>query len=293
MTRQGIFAAVGAYLLWGVFPIYWKSIQHVPVFEILLHRVIWALLILSAILTFGKNWQWLKTCITSPATYLRMSAPGLLLATNWFIYIWAVNSGNIVESSLGYFINPLVNVLLGVFFLKERLRNGQKAAIAIALTGVLYLTFNYGHFPWIALSLAFSFGFYGLLRKTSPLNSTQGLTLEMSLMVIPALICLTYISWRGTAVFWTTDPASQALLLFAGVATAVPLLLFAYGARRITLTTLGVLQYIAPTMQLLLGIFLYNEAFPAERFIGFAMIWTSLLIYSLEGLFNERKLARA
>jgi chloramphenicol-sensitive protein RarD len=282
--KKGVLAALSAYLLWGFFPIYWKSIHAVPAFEILCHRVVWSMLFLIIILSIRKHWNWLRPALTAPKTILPFVASGFVLAGNWLTYIWGVNSGHIVETSLGYFINPLVNVLLGVVFLKERLRRIQWLSIAMAFTGVLYLTFQYGQFPWIALTLAFSFGFYGLMRKTARLASLEGLSVEMAVLFLPALIFISYFEYNGSGSFLAGSAFTKTLLPVSGLVTSIPLLLFAYGARNITLTTLGLLQYIAPTLQLTVGVFIYMESFPKTRIIGFTFIWVALLVYSIEGL---------
>jgi chloramphenicol-sensitive protein RarD len=200
-----------------------------------------------------------------------------------------VNSGYIVETSLGYFINPLVNVLLGVVFLKERLRRIQWLSITIAAAGVLYLTFQYGQFPWIALTLAFSFGFYGLIRKTARLSSTEGLSLEMAILFIPALFFIFYLESHGSGSFLYGSLSVKTLLPLSGIVTSVPLLFFAFGARNIPLTTLGLLQYIAPALQLMVGVYVYGESFPKIRMIGFMFIWIALIIYSIEGIWVSKR----
>ena len=288
-SRRGILAALTAYVLWGFFPIYWKSLQTVPAFEILCHRVVWSMLLLTIILSVRKHWKWLKPAIVVPKTILPFVASAVILAGNWLTYIWGVNSGHIVETSLGYFINPLISVLLGVIFLKERLRRVQWISILIALAGVLYLTFQYGQFPWIALTLAFSFGFYGLIRKTGKLSSLEGLSVEMVILFIPALFFIFYLELHGSGSFLNGNLTIQTLLPLAGVVTSVPLLFFAFGARNITLTTLGLLQYIAPSLQLMVGVFIYHENFPKIRMIGFMFIWIALLIYSAEGIIVARR----
>jgi chloramphenicol-sensitive protein RarD len=288
-TQRGILAALTAYVLWGFFPIYWKSIEVVPVYEILCHRVVWSLLFLIILLSIRKHWKWLKPAIVVPKTILPFVGSAVILAGNWLTYIWGVNSGYIVETSLGYFINPLINVLLGVIFLKERLRRIQWFSILIALAGVLYLTFQYGQFPWIALTLAFSFGFYGLIRKTGRLSSLEGLSVEMAILFIPALLFIFFLELSGSGSFLRGDLTIKTLLPLAGVVTSVPLLFFAFGARNITLTTLGLLQYVAPSLQLMVGVFIYHESFPKIRMFGFMFIWIALLIYSTEGILVAKK----
>ncbi len=286
--NKGMLYAIAAYGLWGLFPLYWKTLQHVPALEILSHRMAWSLLFVLVLLVVRRQWGWLKTAVSQPKTLLLFTASAILLSLNWFVYIWGVNAGHIVETSLGYFINPLVSVLMGVFFLGEMLRRGQWAAIGLAAVGVVYLTVRYGALPWIALTLATSFALYGLIRKTAPLGSLEGLSLETALMFFPALGYLLYLEAAGTAAFGHVDTLTTVLLGFAGVATAVPLLLFAAGARLIKLATIGILQYIAPTLQFLLGILVYHEPFTLDRLIGFSLIWLALLLYSAENIWFIR-----
>jgi chloramphenicol-sensitive protein RarD len=288
MTR-GIAAAIVAYALWGILPLYWKALQDVPAFEILCHRTIWSFVFVLLILTARRQWAWLQRARRNPRLLLTFACSACLLGLNWFTYIWAVNAGHIVDTSLGYFVNPLISVLLGVFFLRERLRLWQAIAIGIATAGVLLLTLGYGAFPWIALTLALTFGFYGLLRKTAPLGSLEGLSLEIALLSIPTLAYLVYLEWMGTSSFGHAGTTTSLLLALSGLVTAFPLLMFAYAARQVTLATVGILQYIAPTLQFLLGVFVYGEPFTQTRLIGFAAIWISLLVYSVEGVVRERR----
>jgi chloramphenicol-sensitive protein RarD len=212
----------------------------------------------------------------------------VLISINWLTYIWAVNAGFIVETSLGYFINPLLSVLLGVVFFRERLRPWQWAAIALATAGVVYLTFAYGSLPWIALTLAATFGAYGLVKKTAPLGSLHGLTLETSVLLVPAIMFLVYSDRAGNGALFNSGAISDALLMGAGIITAVPLLLFSSAARRIPLSLIGILQYIAPTLQFLLGVLVYKEPFTATKFMGFGIVWVALIIYGVEGLMTYR-----
>lgn len=257
--------------------------------EILAHRVIWSLLFLMLLLAYKGQWEWIGQLRSHPKRYLPFLASALILMVNWFTYLWAVTSGHIVEASLGYFINPIFSVLLGVIFLQERLRRGQIIAVLIAFIGVVYLTLQYGEFPWIAITLALSFGVYGLLRKTASLGSLNGLSLEMIIMFLPAIAYLLFITSTGEAVYMQTNAGIMILLSLTGIATALPLLFFAYGAQRIPLYSIGLLQYIAPTLQFLLGVFLYHEPFAKSKLIGFSIIWLALLVYSTEGLIRARK----
>ena len=259
LVKKGILSASSAYILWGFFPIYFKSLKSVSSFEILCHRMVWSLVFLTGVLTVTRQWSWLRPALRNRRTFLIYLGAALLLGVNWFTYIWAVNSGFIVESSLGYFINPLVSILLGVFILREKLRAIQWIPVGMAFLGVAYLTWTYGRLPWIALALAFTFGFYGLVKKIAPLSSLYGLSLETGLLFLPALGYLVFREISGTASFLHQGAGISVLLALSGVITAIPLLLFASGARSIPLYLLGLLQYIAPTLQLLIGVVLYHE----------------------------------
>ena len=289
--NKGIIYAAAAYFMWGVFPIFWKSLHHVPAYEILGHRMLWTFLFTAMLMAARRDYKWLRHLgnLKILATFILTAC---IIAMNWFVFIWAVNHNFIVEASLGYFINPLINVLFGVVFLKERMRKFQFAAILIALAGVLYLTFNYGSFPSIALFLATSFAFYGLLRKTAYLNSLQGLTLETGFLFIPALIYLLGLGLHHHGALFNSDLSTGFLLFATGAITAFPLLLFASGARRITFITLGLLQYIAPTLQFLIGVFVYHENFPRERLTGFMIIWIALVLYTSESILTNYKYKR-
>lgn len=287
--HNGTLLAAGAYILWGLLPVYWKAIDDVSPLEIVAHRMAWSLVFAVTLLAATHHWAWLRRIRQRPALLLPFVATGLLITVNWLVYIWAVNTGRIVDASLGYFINPLVNVLLGVLFLRERLRLGQWVAIAIAATGVSYLTSSYGQLPWIGLTLAFSFGAYGLIRKTARFNSLEGFTMETGVMFLPAVAYLLFLSRSGNLAFGGDGLSTTLLLAFTGVITAVPLLLFAAGARRVTMTTLGILQYFAPTLQFLLGVVVYHESFAQARLIGFSLIWSSLALYTVEGYLARRR----
>lgn len=285
---RGILYGIGAYSIWGLLPIYWKALQEVPALEILANRMVWSLLFVLVLLAARHHWSWLRPALANRRVLITYLATATLLAINWFTYIWGVNAGFIIETSLGYFINPLLNVLLGMLFLGERLRFGQFFALLLAVSGVAYLTFVYGSFPWIAIILALTFGLYGLLRKTGSLESREGLTIETGFYFLPAMAYLLFLNANGSGSFANGDPRTTILLVGTGVVTGVPLLLFGAAAKRITLTNLGLLQYIAPTLQFLLGAFVYQEEVSTERLIGFALIWLALLIYSIEGLKHNR-----
>lgn len=284
--QAGMLYASLAYATWGLFPLYFKALREIPAHEILVHRMLWSLAFLAVVLTWRRQWTWLGKVLRQPRVLAGFTASALLLSSNWFIYIWAVNNGNVLDASLGYFINPLVNVLLGFIFLHERLRPGQLVAVLLAAGGVAWLTWQGGHPPWIALALAATFGAYGLLRKTATLGPLEGLALETLVLFPLALAYLIYLTMSGHNHFWHASTVSQWLLAASGPLTAIPLLLFAAGARRISLSLLGLLQYIAPTLQLILGVWLYGEPFSGARLVGFALIWTALLLYSLEGVWQ-------
>jgi chloramphenicol-sensitive protein RarD len=285
--RTGILSAALAFLMWGLFPLYFHALAAIPPTQILAHRVVWSLLFLAIVLTVRGQWGWIAELRGRPRVIASFAASSLLLSGNWLLYIWAVNSGHVIEGSLGYFINPLFNVMLGYLVLKERLRPVQWAAIGIAAGGVLWLTWHAGHMPWIALLLAASFGGYGLLRKTAALGALEGLSFETMLLFPFAAAYLGWLALHGDNGFTATDASTQRLLVAAGPITAIPLLLFATGARKIPLSVLGLLQYIGPTIQLSLGVFMFHEAFTADRVIGFALIWTALAVYAIEGILRR------
>lgn len=288
--NRGILAGVSAYVLWGLFPIYWRFLEQDPAIEILAHRMVWSLVFMAGLLTFQKEWSSIRNALRNRKTVVVYVIAATLLAFNWYTYIWAVNSGYVVEASLGYFINPLVNFLLGVLFLGEKLRSGQVAAVILAGLGVIYLTVNYGSLPWISLVLAFTFGMYGLIKKTAALESMHGFSLETMVLFLPALGYLLYRNAAGIGAFAHQGALITLLLLMAGPVTSIPLILFGYSARRIPLSMLGFIQYIAPTLQFLLGVFLYLEPFPKARLVGFCIIWLALLVYTLEGVIFNRRL---
>jgi chloramphenicol-sensitive protein RarD len=280
---------VGAYVIWGLFPLYWKEVRHVPAPQLLGHRILWSCLILVGILLFTKQWRTFRAAALSPSMVRIYSAAAFLIGFNWLVYVWAVNSGFIIEASLGYFINPLLSVLLGVIFLRERLRPWQWVPVGLAAIGVLYLTFSYGRLPWIALTLAFSFGLYGLVKKAAPLGSLYGLTLETGLLFLPALIYLVYSGQVGQGAFLHTGAGSDLLLVGAGLMTTVPLLMFSSAVRRIPLSLAGILQYITPTLQFLCGVLIYREPFTSAQLIGFGIVWGALIIFVMEGFLALRR----
>lgn len=283
----GMLYAAGAYILWGLFPIYFRALQDFSPLEILLQRVVWALIFVLIVLALRRQWSWIGRVRRQPKVLAGFAASATLLSVNWYIYIWAVNNGHVVDSSLGYFITPLVNVLLGLLLLQERMRPMQWTAVMLAAAGVAWLTWQAGHLPWIGLGLALSFGSYGLLRKTAALGPLEGLSLETLLLFPLAFGSLAVMARHGQNTFLHASAASKWLVAASGPITAVPLLLFAAGARRIPMSSLGFLQYIAPSLQLLLGVWLYGEPFGGARLVGFAVIWSALAVYTLEGFWQH------
>ena len=284
--NAGVLYAAAAYAMWGVFPLYFKALQQIAPFEILVHRMVWSLAFIVIVLAVRRHWNWLGSALRQPKVIGGFAVSAVLLSGNWFIYIWAVNNGRVVDASLGYFINPLFNVLLGSLLLHERLRPVQWTAVGLAACGVAWLTWQGGGLPWIALLLAATFGLYGLLRKTATLGTLEGLAIETLLLFPAAAAYLVMLTLEERNGFATASTTTQWLLVAAGPITAIPLLLFAAGARRIPLSLLGLLQYIGPTLQLLLGVWLYHEPFGGARLAGFALIWGALAVYSLESLWQ-------
>src|SRR5215216_3041341 len=286
--KKGILNGIAAYVMWGVFPIYWKLLHEVPAMQVIGHRIIWSFALLILFILLTKQWKEFRSVALTAKTIGIYSIAGVLLTINWLVYVWGVNAGFIVETSLGYFINPLLSVLLGVIFLHERLRATQWIPVGIAAFGVVYLTAVYGRLPWIALSLAFSFGFYGFVKKLAPLGSLYGLTLETGIAFPLALIYLLIVEMNGSAAFAHESPSTTLLLIGAGAVTTIPLLMFASAAKQIPLSVVGLLQYIAPTIQFLIGIFIYKEAFDRSHLIGFGIVWVALVIFWVENFLAHR-----
>lgn len=282
---KGIGLASGAYIIWGILPIYWKLLLTVPALEVLAHRIVWSVIFLWGLIAASGNLSVfiseIKDLASQPRILLGVFVSGLILNLNWGTYIWAVNHGHIIQTSLGYYINPLLSVLMGMIFLQERLSLWQLIAFVLAAAGVLSLTIQYGAFPWVSLTLALSFGLYGLFKKLIVTSSLTGLTLETMLSSIFALSYLIYLNYVGTGAFHFSLSGITFLLSGAGIVTATPLLLFAAGAKRLPLFLIGFLQYISPTMTLLLGVFLYHEPFTSGHLISFSVIWLALIIFSL------------
>jgi len=292
-SRQtGTLYVLAAFVMWGLLPVYWKALQSVPSQEILAHRVFWSFVFVSLLLGRKKRWAEFRWTFRSPRNRWVCILTAAIIGSNWFIYIWAINHDHIVDSSLGYFINPLITVLLGVIFLRERLNAWQVSALVLASIGVGYLTLQSGRIPWIALSLALTFGFYGLLRKTARVESLIGLTAETGLLSALALAFILLLAARGEGAAGTASVWTHVQLIGAGLVTATPLLWYTIGVRRIKLSTAGFLQYLAPTMQLLLGVLVYGEPFTRTHLISFGFIWVALFIFSLSNtpLLNRRPL---
>jgi chloramphenicol-sensitive protein RarD len=290
--RSGVLFGLGAYLLWGVFPLYFRQLEPAGGLEIVAHRVLWSVVFVALLLTVVRRWRLVPPAVTDRRTLLVLATAAVLVTINWLVYVVAVNSGHVVEASLGYFINPLVSVLLGVVFFAERLRPLQWTAVGIATVAVLVLTIDYGRPPWIALALAGSFGLYGLMKKLVRVEPAPGLFIETAVVLVPAVVFLALLHGRGEATAGSEGPGHLLLLMSAGIATAVPLLLFAAASRRVPLSTMGLLQYVTPLIQLAVGVFVFSEPMPPARLVGFVIVWVALATFSLDSLRNARAGAR-
>jgi len=291
--HAGALAAAVAFTWWGFFPLYFRLLPGVLPVEVLANRIVWSLLLVSAALAWRRHWSWLGAVLRRPRVVASFVASALLLALNWITYIWAVSNGHVVDASLGYFITPLVNVGLGYGLLGERPRRAQWVALIIAATGVAWLTVIAGRLPWIGLLLGLSFGAYGLLRKVAVLGALEGLTLETMILAPAAAVAMAW-WWGGSATsFPAPDVATNLWLVGLGPATTIPLLLFAAGARRLSLTSLGLLQYLSPTVQFLLGVWLFREPFTPMQLVGFAVIWAALVVYTADGWRTTRRFVAA
>ncbi|MGY1812923.1 EamA family transporter RarD [Blastococcus sp. SYSU D00820] len=290
--QLGVVSGLSAYLLWGVFPLYFRLLEPAGGLEIVAHRVIWSLVFVGLLLTAIRRWQAVPAAVTDRRTLLVLAGASLLIAVNWLVFVYGVNAGHVVETSLGYFINPLVSVLLGVVFFSERLRPLQWVAVGIAAVAVIVLTVDYGRPPWIALALAGSFGLYGLMKKLVRVEAAPGLFVETALMVVPAVGVLLVLHGRGEGTFGNVGTGHLLLLLSTGVATAIPLLLFAAATRRIPLSTVGLLQYVTPLMQLGLGVFVFHEPMPPARLAGFVIVWVALAVFTADSIRTARSAAR-
>jgi len=285
----GLAAAITAFLLWGLFPLYLKPLSGVPALEIMAHRIVWCCLMVFAWLALRRELPAVWRALADPGTRLRLVASAALISVNWLVYVWAVTNEHTVDASLGYFINPLLNVVLGVLVLKERLNRAQWIAVTLAAAGVIYLTVATGRPPWIALALATSFALYGLIRKVVAVEAVPGLATETLLLAPFAAAFLLWCQAQGSGALGHAGVEVDALLLGSGLVTALPLALFAFGARLIPLSTLGLLQYVGPTLQFLIGVLVFQEPFPRVRAVGFVLIWAALAFYAADGLWRSRK----
>ena len=281
LDRRGIAYALSAYAIWGLFPLYYLWLQHVSAPQLLAHRIVWSCLMLGVVVVLLRQARVLRPGTLTRTTLHVYTIAALLIAVNWLAFVWAVTHDRVIELSLGYFITPLVNVVLGVLFLHERLRASQWMAVGLAAFGVLYLAFNYGAPPWIALTLALSFGTYGLVKKTAPLDSLPGLTLESVLLLPPALVYLLYVESTGDAVFAHADIGSDLLLTGTGILGVISLLFFASATKRVPLSLVGILCYVAPTLQFVVGVLAYAEPLTPARLIAFGCVWTALVVFSV------------
>jgi chloramphenicol-sensitive protein RarD len=281
--------AGSAFLIWGLSPVYWKALGAVPALEIAMHRVGWSFVFLMCLILLQRRRHEFAGVLKNGRMLLTLSFTAILVFGNWLLYIWAVNNNYLLQASLGYYINPLVNVVLGLIFLRERLRKPQIVSVLLAASGVLYLTLSFGELPWIALTLALSFGFYGLIRKVAPVGALVGLAVETMLLSPPAVIYLVYLNSQGADAIFRVSLKLDLLLIGCAPLTAVPLLFFTLGAKRIYLSTLGLIQYIGPSGMFLLAVFFYNETFSTVQIWTFVMIWAALVIYSTDSVIYYRR----
>lgn len=285
----GVIYAGAAFVIWGLAAVYWKELGSVPPLEIIAHRVAWSFFFLFSLIILQRQWNQFVVILQNPRMLLILLSTSILVGANWLLYVWAVNNNHLLQASLGYYINPLVNVVLGMVFLKERLRRPQILAVLLATIGVLYLTIQYGQFPWIAICLAMSFGLYGLIRKVAPVSPLVGLTVETLLLALPAIGYLLYLDFQGTGTIFRVSLKFDLLLIGCAPLTAVPLLFFTAGAKRLYLSTVGLMQYIGPSGMFFLAVFYYHEPFSTAQIWTFVMIWTALVIYSTDSVIYYRR----
>lgn len=287
----GAFYALGAFSFWGVIPVYFKALAQVPAFEVVAHRILWSVILVAALLFILRRWRNVGPALRNRRLLATLALSGLFVAINWVVFIWAIGHGRILESSLGYFINPLVNILLGVVFLRERMRFWQWSAVVLAAVGVVFQVVQLGQFPWVSLALALSFGFYGLIRKVAPVDAFTGLFVETLIISPMAFGFLLYLGFEGSGTFGRQGVEMDGLLALAGVFTAVPLILFVQATKRLRLSTVGLLQYITPTGHLLLAVFIYGEPFTMVHKVTFGFIWLALAVYTVESFLRRRRAA--
>ena len=288
-SMLGVIYAGAAFLIWGLAAVYWKELGSVPPLEIIAHRVAWSFLFLLPMIVIQRQWGEFVAILQKPRLILTLLSTSIMVGANWLLYVWAVNNNHLLQASLGYYINPLVNVVLGMVFLKERLRRPQILAVLLAASGVVYLTIQFGRFPWIAICLAMSFGLYGLIRKVAPVSPLVGLTIETLLLSLPAIGYLLYLDFQGTGTIFRVSLKFDLLLIGCAPLTAVPLLLFTAGAKRLYLSTVGLMQYIGPSGMFLLAVFHYHEPFSTAQIWTFVMIWTALAVYSTDSVLYFRR----
>nr|WP_318839285.1 EamA family transporter RarD [Actinomadura montaniterrae] len=287
MVNRGMAYGVAAYVLWGLFPLYWPLLKPAGALEILAHRIMWSLVAVAVVLAAARNWGWIRALTVRKAGLL--AAAALVITANWGTYIYAVNSGHTIEAALGYFINPLISVVFGVVIFRERLRAGQWAAVGLGAAAVVVLTADYGRLPWIALVLAFSFGTYGLLKKFASMPSAESLAVETAVMFVPALVSVLVLAGRGDAAFGHHGAGHAALLAGAGIVTAIPLMLFNAAAIRLPMSAIGMLQYLAPVLQFLIGLLVQGEEMPPSRWAGFLLVWLALVALTWDGVRAGRR----
>lgn len=285
-TRRGVLYGVAAYTMWGLFPLYWPLLKPSGAVEILAHRMVWSLVVVVTLLAVRRHWSWIRAITRRQLILLALAA--VTVSVNWGVYIYAVNTGHVVESALGYFINPLVSVLFGVLIFRERLRRWQWIAVGLGTVAVLILTLDYGRLPWIALALAASFGTYGLIKKAAGVGSAESLTIETLVLLVPALGYLVVLQTNGTGTFGNHGLGHALLLVVSGLITAVPLMFFTASALRVPLTVIGLLQYIAPVLQFLCGVLIAHETMPVSRWAGFVVVWLALSVFTWDSVRSAR-----
>lgn len=288
-NRKGLVYGFSAYLLWGLFPLYWPLLKPAGALEILAQRMVWSLLFMVGVLVVGRNLAAVRLLIADRPKLARLALAAVTVSVNWGVYIWAVNAGHVVETSLGYFINPLFTIMLGVLVLKERLSRPQWIAVGIATLAIVVLTVDYGRLPWIALTLAVSFGCYGFLKKQVSAGAVESLTIETAVMAVPALLTLIVLTEQSKLAFGHHGTGNALLLIGTGVVTAVPLLAFGAAARRLPLTTMGLLQYLAPMLQFAVGVGIRHEPMPLARLLGFVLVWVALVVLTADALSRRRR----
>ena len=288
-SPKGFAFALSAYFLWGFLPFYMKAVAHVPPTEVIAHRVIWSLPVAGSVLVALRRTSEIKAAFGKPRMLAMAALTASIITFNWGIYIWAIGTGRALDAALGYFINPLFSVLMGAVLLGEKLKTAQKVAIGLAALGVVVLTVEAGSLPWVALALTVTWGFYAFFRKTLPIGPNQGFFLEVLILTLPALAYIVYLWWTGQGHFFAGNAHDTLLLIAAGFITAVPLILYANGAKLLKLSTIGIMQYIAPTMIFLIAVFAFDEPFGTARMIAFPLIWAALVVYSMSMFSGSRK----